>query len=341
MKSVNVLVTGASGYLGRQVVAGLANLKRKKKIGNIIAADVRPVNDSDCLPGVTYAVSDIREPGLDSILRKNRIQTVVHLASIVTPGKKSDRQFEYSVDVEGTRNVLEACVKTRVRHIVISSSGAAYGYHADNPEWLSEDDAVRGNYEFAYSWHKRVVEEMLAEYRQRHKALKQTIFRIGTILGATVRNQITDLFEKPRLIAIRGSRSPFVFIWDQDVVGVMLQAIVTGKAGIYNVAGDGALSIHEIAQRLGKRAVNLPPGLLRSALWFLKKLHLTQYGPEQLNFLRYRPVLANNRLKKEFGYIPQKTSAEVFEFWKASRSRVEPQKTSANTGPATQRTPRR
>ncbi|MBL8033772.1 MAG: SDR family oxidoreductase [Leptospiraceae bacterium] len=320
MKPVNVLVTGASGYLGRQVVAGLATLRRKKKIGVIVAADVRPVSDADRLTGVTYAVSDIREPGLEFVLKKNRVHTVVHLASIVTPGKKSDRNFEYSVDVEGTRNVLDACVKAGVRHIVISSSGAAYGYHPDNAEWLSETDPVRGNYEFAYSWHKRLVEEMLVEYRQRHKTLKQTIFRIGTILGATVRNQITDLFEKPRLIAIRGSRSPFVFIWDQDVVGVMLRAIVSGKAGIYNVAGDGALSIREIAQRLGKRVVNLPPSLLRAALWLLKRLRLTQYGPEQINFLRYRPVLANRRLKEEFGYVPQKTSAEVFEFWKASRA---------------------
>ena len=51
------------------------------------------------------------------------------------------------------------------------------------------------------------------------------MLRIGTILGPTVRNQITDMFEKPRLLAIRGSDSPFVFIWDQDVVGIIVRAI--------------------------------------------------------------------------------------------------------------------
>jgi superfamily I DNA/RNA helicase len=50
----------------------------------------------------------------------------------------------------------------------------------------------------------------------------------------------------------------------------------------------------------------------------LKKLHLTQYGPEQVDFLRYRPVLDNRRLKQEFGYVPRKTSSEVFDFWRAS-----------------------
>jgi UDP-glucose 4-epimerase len=47
--------------------------------------------------------------------------------------------------------------------------------------------------------------------RIEHPELKQVALRI-TILGAIVHNRITDLFEKPRLIAIRGSDSPFVFI---------------------------------------------------------------------------------------------------------------------------------
>ena len=53
----------------------------------------------------------------------------------------------------------------------------------------------------------------------RTPALEQVVFRVGTILGETTRNQITALFERPRLLAIRGAASPFVFIWDRDVVG--------------------------------------------------------------------------------------------------------------------------
>jgi len=222
------------------------------------------------------------------------------------------------VDVTGTKNVLEACVTSGVRRIIVTSSGAAYGYHADNPEWLTEDDPVRGNEAFAYSHHKRLVEEMLAEYRRTHPQLKQVVFRVGTILGETTRNQITALFERPRLIAIRGSKSPFVFIWDQDVVGAIEHAIFSGGAGIYNVAGDGALSIQQIAARLGKRCITLPPGLLRFVLAVLHPLRLSRYGPEQVDFLRYRPVLDNRRLKEQFGYVPKLTSAEVFELFRKS-----------------------
>jgi UDP-glucose 4-epimerase len=310
-----VLVTGASGYLGSLVVGALA----AKSDMAAIALDVR--EPAQRVPGVAVEVADIRAPEVDALIARHAPEVVVHLASIVTPGKRSNREFEYSVDVGGTRNLLEACVRHGVQRIIVASSGAAYGYHPDNPDWLTESDPLRGNESFAYSWHKRLVEEMLAEYRERHPGLQQIVFRIGTILGAATRNQITDLFEKPRLIAIQGSESPFVFVHDLDVVGAIVHGIVSGKTGIFNVAGDGKLGIHEIAARLGKRSVDLPPELLRAALWFLKKLGLTQYGPEQIDFLRYRPVLANRRLKEEFGYIPKLSSAEVFELFAASRRR--------------------
>ena len=41
----------------------------------------------------------------------------------------------------------------------------------------------------------------------------------------------------------------------------------------------------------------------------------TQCGPEQVYFLRYRPVPSNRRLKEVFGYTPQKTTREVFQFF--------------------------
>ena len=318
MNGARVLVTGGCGYLGSQVVAALAGTGTAECV---VSLDVREVPLERRLPGVDYASADIRDPALLELLRQHRITTVVHLAAIVTPGKKTDREFEYQVDVGGTRNVLQACVAAGVQHVIVSSSGAAYGYHPDNPAWLSETDEIRGNREFAYSWHKRLVEEMLAEYRQREPQLRQTVFRIGTILGETVANQITALFDRPRPLAVADAESPFVFIWDQDVVGAIVHAIRSGRAGIYNVAGDGALGIREIAARMGKRCRVLPPWLLQAALWLGKCVGATQYGPEQLRFLRYRPVLDNRRLKQDFGYIPRKTSAEAFDVWWAARRR--------------------
>lgn len=320
MSGRRVLVTGAAGYLGRGLVRSLAARRgTAAALDGVVASDVREVPAAGRLPGIDYAALDVRDASLEAVLQHHRIDTVVHLAAIVTPGPTSSRELEYSVDVLGTRNVLECCVRAGVGKLVVTSSGAAYGYHADNPAWLTESDALRGNEEFAYSHHKRLVEEMLAEYRARHPQLQQVVFRVGTILGETTRNQITALFDRPRLLALRGSDSPFVFIWDEDVIGAIERAIDTDAAGIYNVAGDGALSIREIAARLGKPCLTVPPGLLRAVLAVLHPLGLVPYGPEQVNFLRYRPVLDNRRLKSEFGYVPRKTSAEVFDFYCRAR----------------------
>ena len=317
--STRVLVTGAAGYLGGALVEALAPRLADGTLAALVATDVREVAVERRRPGVEYAVIDVRDAALAGTLRDHAIDAVVHLAAIVTPGPASNRALEYSVDVDGTRNVLECCLAAGVRRIVVTSSGAAYGYHADNPEWIDEDWPLRGNEAFAYSHHKRLVEEMLERWRVEHPELAQLVLRVGTILGEHTRNQITALFDKPRLIAIRGSASPFVFIWDRDVVGAIEHGLACGRDGIYNVAGDGALSIHEIARRLGKRCIELPPSLLRAALAVLHPLGLSRYGPEQVDFLRYRPVLSNRRLKEDFGYVPRLTSAEVFELYRRAR----------------------
>lgn len=310
--SHRVYVTGGSGFLGSSVVSGLSKLD---SVELVVSGDLREPREK--LPDVTYEPLDITDPeALLPQLRKHRIDVVVHLAAIVNPGPKITRQQEFKVDVEGSRNVIRACLEAGVGRLVVSSSGAAYGYHRDNPEWISEDQPLRGNVEFAYSDHKRQVEGLLAEARVQHPELEQVIFRIGTILGLTVDNQITALFERKRILAIAGSDSPFVFVWDQDVVAAMLRAATVGPAGIFNLAGDGAVTVRELARTLGKTTFTLPAWLLTVALWVGKRLRVSRYGPEQVGFLRYRPVLSNARLKAVFGYTPRLTSLEALEAWR-------------------------
>ena len=309
-----VLVTGGNGFLGTSVVRGLAEAGL-----TVVSADLAV--PAAPVPGVEHVVMDVTSAeAVEAAFADRGVEVVVHLASIVTPGRDSSREREYAVDVTGSRHVLDACLGHGVRRVVVSSSGAAYGYHPDNPDWLTEDDPVRGNEVFAYSHHKRLVEEMLAELRAGHPELEQVVLRIGTILGERVDNQITALFERPRLLKIRGASSPFVFIWDTDVVAIICRAVTSPVTGVFNVAGDGTLTIDQIAAALGKRTLVLPEGALKLALAVGRRLGLTAYGPEQTIFLKHRPVLANDRLKQVFDYQPSKTSAEAFEAWRTRAS---------------------
>lgn len=314
----SALITGACGYVGSLLVKELA--KDKLGLEKVVATDIREPEPEDRSENIEFVKADVRDPKLSDLMKDHNVDLVIHLAALVTPGKKSNRELEYSVDVLGTKNVLECCVKADVKKIILTSSGAAYGYYADNSEWLDENDPIRGNPEFAYSDHKRQIEEMLTDYRYKHPALGQLILRPGTIFGKTTKNQITNLFEGKFVMGLRGSATPFVLIWDMDVVGAILKGIRESSTGIYNMAGDGYLTMREMAQIMNKPFISVPVGLVKAGLWIMKKLGVTQYGPEQVNFLRYRPVLSNRRLKEEFGYIPEKTTKEVFQYYLSNRN---------------------
>ncbi len=310
----SIFVTGASGYLGRQAVRRLTESGARWRV---TAADVRDPQADERLPGVEYLVRDVRDAALSDDLAQRRPRTVVHLASIVNPGGPARREFERTVDVDGTRNVVQACLAAGVQQLIVTSSGAAYGYHADNPVPLREDDLLRGNPEFAYADHKRQIEELLAEARRRRPRLKQLVFRPGTILGARTDNQITRLFRGRLVMGLWGYETPFVFIWDQDVVECIVQGIDRLAEGVFNLAGDGTLTLREMANIMRKPYLPVPVMILRAALWTLQRLRFSPHGPEQALFLQYRPVLANDRLKSDFGYTPRKTSREVFQYFLA------------------------
>ena len=306
--TTRVLITGGGGFIGRQVANRLAT----DEIECVVSLDVQ---DHEVPPGVHRETLDVRDPGLADLLRDENINHLIHLASIVSPAPHHTRQFLYSVDVEGTRNVLEACLAAGVEHITVTSSGAAYGYHPDNPEWIDEDDPLRGNAAFAYSDHKRIVEEMLAVCRRDRPDLAQLILRPGTILGSTVNNQITALFNWPFILGVRGSETPFVFIWDEDVVNIISKGSLEDRTGVYNLAGTGSVPLRQIAEELSKPFVVVPASMIRGALRALGRANVVPYGPEQVDFLRYRPVLSNKRLIEDFGYTPAKSSIEAFRAW--------------------------
>lgn len=312
-----ILVTGAAGYLGRQVAARLATSHE------IIGLDVRMPDDLRRAPGIRgidLRTMDIRDPALSELVTDEAITHVIHLAAILDGTVDAD--LAHDVDVNGTANVVAACLAGGVSHLTVTSSGAAYGYHADNPIPLTEDDPLRGNQTFPYSHHKRLVEELLATARDDHPELGQLVLRVGTVLGLGTDNLITDLLTRRFLPVVAGAKAGFVFIWDSDLVDIITTGVLESRTGIFNVAGSGSVSASRVARTMGGLPVPIPAAMLRAALGGMRRVGIGQYGPEQVEFLAHRPVLDNHRLLEEFPYTPSKTSTQALEAFAAARRRA-------------------
>ena len=117
-----VLVTGAGGYLGSQLIAALA--AGRVEVSRVVAADVREVPPERRLPGIEYVQADVRSPALIPLFDQWKVDVVVHLAAKThdmaeAPGVEAGYQ---RVNVEGTRRLLAASVRAGVKRVVFVSS---------------------------------------------------------------------------------------------------------------------------------------------------------------------------------------------------------------------------
>jgi UDP-glucose 4-epimerase len=299
-----ILITGAAGNIGRKLV------RKIKEAGHYcFATDIGKFQEE--LEGIEYGKMDITNLEDLKQIKEKEITHIIHLATIL-PRNGIPRSVEYKVDVGGTKNILEACVEYGVEKLILTTSGASYGYHSDGKFPLKEDDPIRGNHVFGYSYHKRLIENYV-EYYRNEKGLKILLFRPCTVLGEGMASPIADLLKKKIMFDIQGSLFPFSFVWDEDVVGFMFEGVESDITGNYNLAGDGFLTAKEVAKKFNKVYLALPAPIVQTGLAVLKKFNLSQYGPEQIDFLRYRPALDNEKSKRDFTYQYRRTSEEAID----------------------------
>ena len=124
-----VAVTGPTGELGR---AFLRALQRDGEITRVLGMARRPFDPGD-LTKLEYRQGDVLDPeAVDALARDADV--LVHLAFIILGGRDETR----TVNLTGSRNVFRAARK-HVGRLVYTSSVAAYGFHDDNPQPLTEE----------------------------------------------------------------------------------------------------------------------------------------------------------------------------------------------------------
>lgn len=140
IKESKVLVIGGAGFIGSHVVSELLKTKVKKvvvydnftrgKLSNL----ENSLNDQRC--SIYKNGGDIRDTDLLNAAMKG-MDGVIHLAAMWLLHCKDFPKTAFHVNIEGTFNVLEACVKNNIKRLVYSSSASVYGDAAEVP--MTED----------------------------------------------------------------------------------------------------------------------------------------------------------------------------------------------------------
>ena len=156
---MKILITGATGYIGYKLAMEAA---RRNYTVHILVRDLRspflPMH-----PNIIKFKGDITDK--ESIITAmTSCDKVMHAAAIAKLSAKDSTIF-YSVNVEGTRNMLDAALTLGVKKFVFTSSGAVIGPSGKHP--MNEYDpriiAFENDYEISKHW----AEELVKEYSRR------------------------------------------------------------------------------------------------------------------------------------------------------------------------------
>jgi 2-alkyl-3-oxoalkanoate reductase len=225
-----VLVTGASGFIGRNLVAQLA--ASRQRVRALVLPDERVE-----LAAAEIARGDVTRPdSLDAALRG--VSVVYHLAAVV--GDWGPERLFQRVNVEGTRNLLVAAARAGVDRVVVVSSVVVYGSQLMTD--VCDEERPREHGCGPYSRSKTAQEQVALDFH-RFGRVPVTVVRPGNVVGPGSVNWVDTPaahLKAGRGLLIDGGDGDAAFTWVDNLVDLIVLAGRTpGAAGrVYN-ANDG------------------------------------------------------------------------------------------------------
>ena len=323
---LTVAITGPTGDIGRALVR---TLERSRAIGEIRGMARRPIDPKYGFKRLEYRQGNVLDEG-DVERFVAGADVVVHLAFIILGSHEETR----SINLEGSRNVFQAAIACGAKRLVYASSVAAYGFHTDNPQPLTEDVPPRGTSEFYYSAQKAELEGLLAGltegvdidtyvFRPCIVAGPDALMMVDNIPYVRISEQLPGavrrLFDavpmlKP-VIPDPGVRYQLVH---HDDVATAIRAAIQGRGepGVYNLAGDGELTISDLASEMGYYAVPVPELAVDATAAITARLPFMPPEAAWIQAFRVPAIMDTAKARKQLGWRPKHSG------WDALRAMV-------------------
>ena len=173
-----ILVTGGLGFIGSNLVDHLISTDEVTVLDDLSSGRISNVSRHLKNPKFRFVKGSVLNPGMiDEAI--GGASAVVHLAAVVSVALSIEKPLlVHRVNVEGTLNVLESCLKHSVEKFVFASSAAVYGNDLTPP--FRED--CRSNPSNLYGATKGAGEAYVKAYAQTHN-LKAVILRLMNVYG--------------------------------------------------------------------------------------------------------------------------------------------------------------
>ncbi len=298
-----IAITGINSYFAKTV---LSKLLADPEIEKIIGIDIAPYSGSP--EKVTFYQGDVRGSQMADWL--SGADMLMHLAFIVQ--EIHDKKKTHDINVEGTKNVLQAAVKNDIRKIIYTSSIAAYGAHPDNPIGMTEDFRIKANEDSYYSSDKVAVETYLQEFTKARPEISLTIFRPPVILGPKTSNFAVDLYTKKSAFTLKGSDTQVQYLHEDDLGEALYLAVKKDLPGIYNIAADDHMPMKRSHELAGIKTREVSPGLHKFLANLFFALRLEKMSQGWVSLMEHSVVINSGKFKKATGWQPKYTTEETF-----------------------------
>jgi len=245
-----VLVTGGAGFIGSHLVRRLVDMGYEVKVLDDLSTGSRR-NLSRLENKIEFIHGDVRSYDIVERAVKD-VDTVVHLAGKTSVDESiREPRLYHSVNVLGTVNLLEACVKEGVKYFIYTSTCAVYGEPEKLP--VSEDAPVNPISPYAAS--KLAAEAYCKAYSASY-GLETLILRLFNVYGPKLYGNHSDVVSKfisrvardePPIIYGDGEQTRD-FIYISDVIEYMIRALSKRLSGdVLNIGLGEAVSINGLA----------------------------------------------------------------------------------------------
>ncbi len=264
-----ILVTGAGGFIGSNLVRALLSDKKYELIltdKNGPRNDLSEIYDTHNQRITFYDLDIMNRESAFNIFKNQKIDTCVHLAALVNVEESiKDPDMTLDVNVKGTINILDACSQNHIDNFVFASSAAVYGHPTSIP--ITEEHQL--NPVSPYGISKLLAEKHVSSYMNSKKIRNTISLRIFNAYGegqfgnVSVITKFAKRLSRGLAPVIHGTgmqKRDFVSI--NDVVKAMLLSIKSMEDrndrlesvshSVFNIGTGVATTIKDLSEQMIK-----------------------------------------------------------------------------------------